>query len=229
MSSSEVKILRLAVCLYPHCTTTDWQGPVEMLCIFNSTNRKLFGSFYKHLPNTAIEADFLSHNMDPVTPTQGAKVLPSMTYEEGLKTNFDILLIPGGPSPREGPPDIREFLKVKAPQTKYVLSVCTGSWQLAVAGLLEGKRATTNKAWYKVIVEDTKDLNITWVPKARWVVNDDKHIWTSSGVTAGIDLAYAFLIHLFGEPFADEVKGLVEFSTSKDSEDDEFAVYYGLA
>ncbi|KAJ8087953.1 hypothetical protein PM082_013504 [Marasmius tenuissimus] len=55
------------------------------------------------------------------------------------------------------------------------------------------------------------------------------NIWTSSGVTAGIDFAYAFLVHLFGEKLADEAKGLVEFSTSKDADHDEFATFYGLA
>ncbi|KAL0066531.1 hypothetical protein AAF712_006574 [Marasmius tenuissimus] len=214
--SSELKVCRLAVYLYPNATMTDFQGPIELFCCFNTTNRKLFGSFFKHLPDA------------------GPKVLPSMTYEEGMKTDFDIILIPGGrpytgPSPKEGPPDIREFLKKKGPETKYVLSVCTGSWQLAYIGLLEGKRATTNKASYNSVVEDTKDLNITWVPKARWVVNDDKHIWISSGVAAGIDLAYAFSVHLFGEKLADEAKGLIEFSTSKDADHDKFATFYGLA
>ncbi|KAL0065640.1 Multidrug resistance protein [Marasmius tenuissimus] len=147
-----------------------------------------------------------------------------MTYEEGMKTDFDIILIPGGrpytgPSPKEGPPDIREFLKKKGPETKYALSVCTGSWQLAYIGLLEGKRATTNKASYNSVV----------VGYSLWVVNDDKHIWISSGVAAGIDLAYAFLVHLFGEKLADEAKGLIEFSTSKDADHDEFATFYGLA
>lgn len=39
---------------------------------------------------------------------------------------------------------------------------------------------------YIVIQEDTKEFNVEWVPKARWVVNDDMHIWTASGVTAGM-------------------------------------------
>jgi len=45
-----------------------------------------------------------------------------------------------------------EFLKYAAPQAKYVMSVCVGSAILAMAGILDGKRATTNKALYKGIV-----------------------------------------------------------------------------
>ena len=49
-------------------------------------------------------------------------------------------------------PYLVEYLKKSAPKTKYVLSVCTGSWFLAKAGVLEGQRATTNKCLYTHIV-----------------------------------------------------------------------------
>jgi len=80
-------------------------------------------------------------------------------------------------------PSLVNFIQRQEPGTEYILSVCTGSWILSATGLLNGKKATTNKALYKVVVESTKDLNITWIPKARYVV--DGKYWTSSGVTAG--------------------------------------------
>jgi transcriptional regulator GlxA family with amidase domain len=67
--------------------------------------------------------------------------------------------------------------------------------------------------------------NVNWVPKARWVV--DGHIWTSSGVTAGSDMAYAFLEHLVGHEVANAIRGVVEVSVRK-QDDDEFAEFYGL-
>ncbi|KAF9265639.1 class I glutamine amidotransferase-like protein [Marasmius fiardii PR-910] len=229
-SESKIKVYRMAVCLYPGVTMLDFQGPVDILCSLSLKSRESTAQFAKtSLPDIAIEAEYLSHTTEPVTPYSGAQILPSMTYEQGLSTDFGIILIPGGPNhPKELPPAIFDFLKKKSPKAEYVLSVCTGSWILAAAGILNGKRATTNKALYRIITEDTKDLNITWVPKARWVVNDDKHIWTASGVTAGMDLAYAFLVHLAGEKVAEGIKGVVEFRTVKDSEEDEFAIYHGL-
>jgi putative intracellular protease/amidase len=95
------------------------------------------------------------------------------------------------------------FIKAQAPKAQYVMSVCAGSGILARAGVLSGKRATTNKAFFKLVEvclfyanrlatvfliisplsAGATPKDITWVPKARWVV--DGHIWTSFGVSAG--------------------------------------------
>jgi len=95
-----------------------------------------------------------------------------------------------------------EFIKYQAPGAKYIMSVCGGSVPLATAGILDGKRATTNKKFFHLIsvclsriilytisadhcnaLQAITSKKITWVPKARWVI--DGNIWTSSGVAAG--------------------------------------------
>ena len=81
-------------------------------------------------------------------------------------------------------PTVVNFIKRQEPGTEYILTVCTGSWILSKTGLLSGRKATTNKLFFNHVKEDTKDLNITWIPKARYVV--DGKYWTSSGVTAGM-------------------------------------------
>ncbi|KAG8719157.1 hypothetical protein FRC08_003509, partial [Ceratobasidium sp. 394] len=106
----------------------------------------------------------------------------------------------------------------------FILSVCTGSWVLADAGVLDGKRATTNKAAFKDCVASTSK-EVKWVAKARWVV--DGNIWTSSGVTAGADMGYAFMKHVTGDEFATKVKNIVELHASG-PDDDEFAEIFGL-
>ena len=53
-------------------------------------------------------------------------------------------------------PSLIEFLKRQAPGAKYILTVCSGSWVLAGTGLLNGKKATTNKAFFKKIVVRSK-------------------------------------------------------------------------
>ncbi|KAF5383899.1 hypothetical protein D9757_007366 [Collybiopsis confluens] len=228
------KTYRLAVCFFPEMTVLDYQGPVELLGGFSTAERSQETSYLsqlKHAPKFAIDIEYLSHSAAPVVPFIGPTVLPTGTYEEAIKdgTQYDILLIPGGPtaSPTHVHPSLLQFVKQQAPGVKHILTVCTGSWILAGTGLLEGKRATTNKMLYRLVEENTKDQNIEWVPRARYVINDDKKIWTASGVTAGMDLANAFLGYLAGPETAKQFGAVVEMSV-KEEGDDEFAAVNGL-
>jgi putative intracellular protease/amidase len=77
-------------------TSTDYQGPVELLGILSSKNRqRALNGVSKDLPDLSIEFTYLSHTLDPVEPTAGPRILPSLTYDEA-KQQFDIILVPGG-------------------------------------------------------------------------------------------------------------------------------------
>ncbi|KAJ7187951.1 class I glutamine amidotransferase-like protein [Mycena filopes] len=218
--------LQVAVCLFPRVTTTDYQGPVELLGILSSKNRqRALNGVSKDLPDLSLEFTYLSHTLDPVEPTAGPRIVPDKTYDEAQE-QFDIILIPGGPNvnPPKACPD---FIMRQSPGAKYILTVCTGSLILARTGLLNGQRATTNKRAFRSVVEETKDMGITWIAKARWVVTEDKKIWTGSGVTAGSDMAGGFLDHLVGKELAFAMRSFIELSM-KAQDDDEFAAYQGL-
>ncbi|KII87073.1 hypothetical protein PLICRDRAFT_176870 [Plicaturopsis crispa FD-325 SS-3] len=227
--------LRLAICLYPGVTVLDYQGPVELLGALDPTimsgpyGMTLFG---KNLPKYTIENTYFSHSLDPVKPLSGAQMIPSRTYSDALASGeqFDLILVPGGMlAPQQVDPSLLLFLKTQAPGAKHVLTVCTGSWILSATGLLDGKRATTNKALFKHIVEATKDVPVEWVAKARWVVDehDDQKIWTSSGITAGMDLASAFAEYLVGKEHAVALSNGIEMD-ARAQDDDPFAVVHGL-
>lgn len=88
--------LRVAVCLFPGVTATDYQGPVELLGILSAKNRpRALSGVSKNLPDLQIEFTYLSHTMEPVEPTAGPLILPSLTYDEAQE-QFEIILIPGG-------------------------------------------------------------------------------------------------------------------------------------
>ncbi|KAK3322897.1 class I glutamine amidotransferase-like protein [Apodospora peruviana] len=141
---------------------------------------------------------------------------------------LDVLLVPGGIGNRvladNKDTSVEDFVRLRYGQLDYLLSVCTGSMSLAKAGVLDGRRATTNKgAWAEVIPNGN---NVTWVPTARWVV--DGNIWTSSGVSAGMDMAYAFLSHLYGkgnEKLAKTMNG-IEYAPHTDPHWDPFSVVH---
>lgn len=110
---------------------------------------------------------------------------------------LDLLFVPGGLGTRGSNPVIEEvisYIRNTYPQLGYLITVCTGAGLAARAGVLDGKRATTNKmAW----TETTGlGVNVDWVPRARWVV--DGNVWSSSGVSAGIDVTLAWIGETMG-------------------------------
>ncbi|PSR74738.1 hypothetical protein PHLCEN_2v9617 [Hermanssonia centrifuga] len=218
--------LSLAVCLFPDVAVLDFAGPMELLS-FISPKILASGLMTYETPYT-IEPVYLSVSKEPVVSASGMVIVHNRTYDEvKADEQFDILLVPGGlgTDPEVCPKALLDFLQKQAPNAKYVLAVCTGSEVLAHAGLLAGKRATTNKSSFNRIKEHYAAQKIEWVPKARWVV--DGRFWTSSGVTAGADMGYAFLEQLVGHDIANFVRGIVELSIHKEG-DDEFAEFYGL-
>jgi putative intracellular protease/amidase len=176
-----------------------------------------------------------THRMDESMPLmQSQSLSPQIVATHTFDTApmLDILLIPGGGGNRvfeqPGAEDfaIEEFVKSRYPQLQFLLSVCTGSATLARAGLLEGRRATSNKAAWSWVIGHGK--NVTWVPTARWVV--DGNVWTSSGVAAGLDMVYAFAKEYYGED--KEVKTVlngIEYAPHTDPHWDPFSVVHNVS
>ncbi|KAJ7768672.1 class I glutamine amidotransferase-like protein [Mycena maculata] len=225
--------LTVAVCISEEVTLSDFVQPIEILASINGAFSASATVPFK------VVFDYLAPTMDPIVSFAGpasATFNPTKTYAEvaASKQQYDILWVPAGPRPNvdaaaafdRTPPEEIAFIRAQAPRAKYILSVCSGALQLALAGVLSGRRATTNKAFYHIITEKvSKATDIDWVPKARWVV--DGNVWTSSGVASGSDMALAFLEHLAGAKLTREVRNIFEIPEVS-SEDDRFASVHGL-
>jgi hypothetical protein len=98
---------------------------------------------------------------------------------------LDILFVPGGLGvvtlEETNNTSVEDFIKIRFESLEYLVGVSFGAVSLARAGVLDGKRATTNKSAWKWITE--RGPNVTWVPQARWV--EDGKIWTTSGMASG--------------------------------------------
>ena len=134
---------------------------------------------------------------------------------------YDILLVPGGRGTRRevDNPHLLDWLRRKAADAEYVASVCTGSALLAKTGILDGVKATSNKLafdWVK-----SQGPGVHWQPSARWV--EDGKLFTSSGVSAGIDMSLALIARIFGAAPARQVATWAEYSWNEDAENDPFA------
>ncbi|TMW67837.1 hypothetical protein Poli38472_007509 [Pythium oligandrum] len=90
---------------------------------------------------------------------------------------------------------------------------------MGATGLLDGRNATTNKMEYSKIASEYPSVN--WIEHARWVV--DGKYWTSSGVSAGLDLGHAYVTAKFGEEAATKIQRTLEYVANKDPSNDPFA------
>ena len=151
---------------------------------------------------------------------------PDTTYADYLealdsgenKPHVDVLLIPGGVGTRlkRVHPDgsrtsniqsLLDFVPKFAPHiSTAIITVCTGSDALAQTGLLQNRRATTNMTRFAVV--KARNPKVAWVDFARWVRSLPSEapgnntppieIWTSAGISAGMDVTLAFIAHFYG-------------------------------
>lgn len=197
---------RVDILLFDEFETLDVFGPVE-----------IFG----RLPEI-FKLNFISVNGGLVESSQKVKVETNL-YTKDVDT-LKILFVPGGSGTREKVNDNNfiNFIENISKESKYIISVCTGSALLAKAGILNGQRATTNKRSFKWVTEQNED--VLWVKEARWVRNGN--IYTSSGVSAGMDMALGFIEDLMGKEKALEISRHIEYFWNEDSNYDPFSKMY---
>ncbi len=199
----------LAALVFPGFQTLDLYGPLEMLG--------------DHDPGS-VDIKIVAETADPVASYHGTRTTVDRTLQES--SAYDLILIPGGDSAPLDPPSaaINSWLIEASEHAEYVMAVCTGTVLLATTGLLDGRRATTNKKDYVATVHHGP--NVQWVPKARWV--EDGKFFTSSGVTAGIDMSLAVMAKLFGQEAAEAIAVGTEYEWHQDPSWDPFAARAGL-
>jgi putative intracellular protease/amidase len=198
----------LAAFVFPGFQTLDFFGPMEML-----------GD-----PTYQIEIVTVAESDAPVPSRHGQRILPDTTI--ATRTDYDLLMIPGGDAALELSENtaVLEWIKQVAQSAECVMAVCNGTIVLGMTGLLDGRRATTNKLDFTSTVHLAPQVD--WVKEARWV--EDGKFFTSSGVSAGMDMALAALSRLYGEEKADETAVGCEYIRHKDPNDDPFAKLAGL-
>src|SRR5690242_4457497 len=163
----------------------DVHGPIEIL--------QFLSGIYK------IDIALIAETMDPVSSGPSLAAMnpfnssvypvlpPTHTFETAPE--LDVLILAGGPGWRNPALNVTlEYIARTAPKVKQIITICTGSALAARAGIMNGRKATTNKTSWPNAVK--AGPNTTWVPRARWVEDESSFppIWSSSGVTAGLDV-----------------------------------------
>ena len=155
----------------------------------------------------------------PVHPRNGPAVMAEQSLAEAGA--LDLFLIPGGFGTRGAVNDAVLIAGIKrlSQQAPQVATVCTGAALLARTGLLDGRRATTNKQAFQWVV--TQGVRTRWVGQARWV--EDGKFASSSGVSAGIDLALALIEKHFDRATAERVARDTEYVWNDHASEDPFS------
>jgi transcriptional regulator GlxA family with amidase domain len=181
--------LRIAVVLYERMTGLDAIGPLEVL---------------RFLPGARVE--LVSESPGPVrTDSDVLELNATASYDDD--TEPDVVVVPGGPGTAEslgGP--LVPWLQRVHPTTTWTTSVCSGSLLLAHAGLLQGAPATSHFAVLDLLPHLGAQRS-----EDRVVVDEEHHVMTAAGVSAGIDMALLLAERLSDETTARAIQLVIEY------------------
>jgi transcriptional regulator GlxA family with amidase domain len=198
---------RVGILIFPDVEVLDFCGPYEVFSVTRLDEAR------RREESSPFEVSLIAERADPVVATGGLRVIPDCTIDNCPP--LDILVVPGGWGTRR---EIRNarilgWIAERGSQVETLTSVCTGAMLLGQAGLLEGRRATTHWAaldWMRqsfpaVTVSD--DMHVV----------EDGHIFTSAGISAGIDMALRVVARHCGEPVARETARRMEYPFPDDN------------
>lgn len=189
------------ILVFPDVEVLDFCGPFEVFSVtrLNGANRREEPSPF--------DVMLVAESDAPIRATGGMRVFPDRTFETCLP--LDLLVVPGGWGTRAEAdnPQLIEWIVKQAAAAKLVMSVCTGSFLLAKAGLLAGKRATTH--WMSLDRLRATFPEVAVEDRLHWV--DEGNVLTAAGIAAGIDLSLKVVARFCGEPVARTTAKYMEY------------------
>lgn len=183
---------QVGIVLFENVEVLDFCGPFEVFSVTRlneETRRDDLSPFNVFL---------VAETKETVVTTGGMKVLPEYDIEDCPV--LDILVVPGGWGTRKemGNDRLIRWITDRSTQVETLTSVCTGALLLGKAGLLDGKRATTHWRsldWMQALFpKTTVEKNLHFV--------EEGNLFTSAGISAGIDMALKVVSRYFGETIA---------------------------
>jgi cyclohexyl-isocyanide hydratase len=179
---------KIGFVLFPDLTQLDLTGPLQVLA---------------RLPQATTY--IVAKSNAPVPSDCGLSLLPTHTFADC--PTLDLICVPGGVKGVIGAiadPETVEFVRAQAATAKYVTAVCTGAFVLGVAGLLNGRRATTHWAY-------TQLLPLVGATHEKARIVKDGNLITAGGVTAGVDFGLSVVAEIAGEATAHAIQLGIEY------------------
>ncbi|BCG95470.1 DJ-1/PfpI family protein [Mesorhizobium sp. 131-2-1] len=185
--------------IFPGITQLDFTGPFEVLSRL-ATPASMFSASKFPQAKTHVAAKTLL----PVTSDRGLALMPSCTFQDCPP--LDLICVPGGAGVVDALADVEtiDFIRRQAAGARFVTAVCIGAFLLGAAGLLKGRRATTHWAY-------TGLLPLVGASHEKSRIVRDGNVFTSGGVTAGIDFAFAIIAEIAGPDVAKAIQLSIEY------------------
>ena len=191
--------ISVAVVLTDGATVIDFAGPWE---VFDDVMVDGRGS--SHDDMMPFELYTVGDRKAPVVTSGGMTIVPQFTFDDAPTPRVVVVGAQSG-----SPKMIAWLQKVAAdPHTDVVMSVCTGAFKLAKAGLLDGKPATTHHEFYDQFAKQFPRVRLA---RGLRFVRSDTHIFTAGGLTSGIDLALHIVELYFGQGVAQKTASYMEY------------------
>ena len=187
--------MNIGIYIYNQAEVLDFSGPFEVF------------STAKRLGAEDLNVFLISETAEPVIARGGFKVLPDYSLNNHPK--IDLLMVVGGVHTDEmNKPNVLDWISSVSESASQVVSVCTGAFLLAKAGLLEGLTVTTHWEDISDLAQQFPSLNV--ISDKRWVASGK--FTTSGGISAGIDMSLHLVSVHNGLQFAKKVARQMEYS-----------------
>ncbi|MGG4393535.1 DJ-1/PfpI family protein [Paenibacillus thiaminolyticus] len=205
-----MKRKQVGIFVYDGADHLDIAGPAEVLSLASKYKTEQLLMLYqsKLMPTRPFHVCTISAAGQPIETHTAVRMQPDYSFTDAPE--LDILIIPGGSflavKEVSGNREVANWIKRQ--NIEYICSVCTGSFILNEAGLLDGKRVTTHHLAAGMLQRSNASLQV----ESKSKVVHDGHIVTSGGVTSGINMALYLVRLILGDKAADRTTAYIEFA-----------------
>jgi cyclohexyl-isocyanide hydratase len=188
--------------IFPGITQLDFTGPFEVLSRLGTPPSISAPSKF---PQSRTQV--VAKTMLPVSSDRGLGIVPTCTFQSCPSLN--LICVPGGAGVVEALADVEtvDFIRRQGGHAEYVTSVCMGAFLLGAAGLPKGRRAATHWAYVDL-------LPLVGAKHEKGRVVRDGNVFTSGGVSAGIDFGFSIVAELAGPEVAKAIQLAIEYDPS---------------
>lgn len=185
--------------IFPGITQLDFTGPFEVLCRLATPPSITVASKFPQAKTHVV-----AKTLQPVVSDRGLGIMPSCTFEDCPP--LDVICVPGGAGVEEalGDAETVDFIREQGQRAAYVTSVCMGAFLLGAAGLLKGRRAASHWAYVDL-------LPLVGARHEKGRIVRDGNVFTSGGVSAGIDFALRIVAEIAGPEVAQAIQLGIEY------------------